>query len=367
MIRTKIALALTITALAGSALGQANASGAEDARKEKSDAVAQPWKDYQVENAALLYYRYWMIGQTLISEELTYQNDTAPGGRPTEEYAAALKAGQQTIRGYLKASRGEHVDWGIEYEEGIGAMLPHLGKLRHTARILSADAIRLLDEGEVEQAAERLAAIYRMGEQTSQDRVLISSLVGIAITSLANNQLEEFIVSEELTHEAREIILKSMDVIDLENPAGVRDSVLGERDIFLGWTVGRHTGPNAGAEFIAETLGTWAEFGADEPSPWHAKIALFDEAQLRDDIKKAERYYSDILSIWDLPDGGDRISQMNAFVDNGHYGVAGRLLLPAMGKIWESHQRIRREVTEVRELLEDAPVVKREDKDEDDD
>ncbi len=363
MTLAKIALTFSIAALAGSALGQPNARAAA---QPDGDAIGDPWSDYRVENAALLYYRYWMSGEATMTSAPNEEQNMEVDGRPSEVYIEILIAGQETIRGYLKASRIKHADWGVEYEEGFHALLPHLGKLRMTARVLTADALRLLDSGEVEPAAERIAALFRMGEQTSRDRVLISSLVGVAITALAIDQVEELVASEKLTAEARDTILDALNMIDLDNPANVRGAVLGERDIFLRWATRNYTGPTAGADFV-ELMYPVVEGTAAEPPQWTAIISEFNGDQLQADIKEAERYYDDILSIWDLPDAGDRIDQLALLIENGHYGVAGRMVLPSMSKIWDSAQRIRREITETRKLLEDAPVVVKEEQSEDED
>ncbi len=359
MIR-RITLALALAA------GTTLAQGPQASSDKRAEIQIEIPEAYRIDNAALLYYRYWMIGESQFPVGvMEHYNGAEPGWRPSEEFAKELENAQDTIKGYLKASRIPFANWAVEYDEGVMALLPHLAKLRHTARILTADARRLMELGEVEQAAERIAALYRMGEQTASDRVLISTLVGIAISSLANLQVEEIIATEELTEEAREIMLEAIEAIDLDNPAGVRDAVLGERDLFIGNLRQRYTGPTAGADFVREMFPMMG-VSPDAYEEIKARIAQFDEAALQADLDKANRYYEDILSIWDLADAGDRIEQMSGLIENGHYGITGRFMLPAMSRVWESSQKFSQSLTETRRLLESARVVRSEDDTKDD-
>lgn len=340
---------LALAMLAGTAPAQVNPASPNVSADESATDLAPT----SVENAALLYYRYWIMGGERIRTSMeNWSND--PGWRPDEEMSASLEQEQEMIQGFLKAATVERADWGIEYEAGIGALLPHLGKLRFSARILSADARRLLDAGDPDAAALRIAAIYRMCNHVREDRVLISALVGTALVSYAHKEVEEIIAADMLTAEGRDLILSAMESIPQDDIGGVRGAIVGERDIFLDWVRRTFTGPAAGARFVREV----GSLTSDDLKPVdRIALSLMNGDALDQDVDKASRYYDDITAIWDLPDALDRIQQLEEIVRNGHFGIVGKILLPAFGKAWESSNNARLELQRTIELVHNAKVI----------
>lgn len=343
--------ATLLAVLAGTTLAQDSLAPATPEQPDPESPHAAI--ETSVQNAALLYYRYWIMGGQWVRESMeNWSND--PGWRPDERMANSLAQEQEMIRGFLKAASVEHADWGIEYEAGIGAMLPHLGKLRYTARILSADARRLLDAGEPDAAVERIAAIYRMSNHVREDRVLISALVGTALVSYANNEVEEIIAAEKLTADGRDMLLSALESIPEDDIGGVRGAIMGERDIFLEWVKRTYTGPAAGAAFVREVASLTSD---DLKSLDAVALSLMNGDALAQDVDKAHRYYDDVTAIWDLPDALDRIQQLEEVIRNAHYGIVGKILLPSFSKAWESSNKARLDLRRTAELVRNAKVI----------
>ncbi len=81
-------------------------------------------------NAALVYSRAWqLLPDDLAKREINLDD---PTWVPNTELAQLLVARQSFIQCTLRAAAIENADWGIEYSQGLNALLPHLGKLRQT-------------------------------------------------------------------------------------------------------------------------------------------------------------------------------------------------------------------------------------------
>ncbi len=114
----------------------------------------------------------------------------------------------------------------------ISALLPHLGEMRHIARLLSAEALLAAQAGDGDRATECVMAIARIAEHVPEIPFLINDLVGIALLTLACD------TGSRLVHE-HEGVLSSEDLQHLAHVLAVhggggriRVSLDGERASF---------------------------------------------------------------------------------------------------------------------------------------
>lgn len=344
----RIALS-AIVAVTGLALAKSPAPAIAQPPSAESSLIT-PSPD---RNAALLYYRAWFVHQNALEEYRT--NDWSDAQNPDPALTAFLEHNQEFIADLVNAASYSNCDWEIEYEDGIGALLPHLGAMRNCARLLNADAYRLANLEEAAGAAERVAALYRMAAHQTNDRILISSLVSAAITSLANSTTETLIASGILTPAARDTILDAMDRFNPDDPFGVKQGIAGERDIFLAWIQKTYTGPGAGWRLVSETLPLLAGPADNDQDPY-LDLRMLTGDRLSEEAQKASKAYDDMIAIWDVPDAADRLEGVGLLVESGHYGRLARLLVPAASKANQSDHRIRAELQLTREHLEQAEV-----------
>jgi hypothetical protein len=80
-----------------------------------------------------------------------------------------------------------------ELGEGAGIMLPHLAKLRGAARLLAARAKIESESGNIDNALYHALICFRTAKSLSYEPILISSLVRIAIGSIAISTLQEIV------------------------------------------------------------------------------------------------------------------------------------------------------------------------------
>lgn len=150
-------------------------------------------------NAAVAYARAtrlmiqnteWNEHANQISQWLNLPLDQVP----VPEVKTLLAQYRLALDQFTKATLHEHCDWEIPIRrEGSAAMLPHLSEMRSAARLLVLDIRLSIREERLNDAIERLRAGLTVARHVGDDILLISGLVGVAITHQLMATIEEFI------------------------------------------------------------------------------------------------------------------------------------------------------------------------------
>lgn len=92
----------------------------------------------------------------------------------------------------VEATGSAPADFGVDYSQGLGTMIPHLGTTRELSRVLRADAARLLAAGNPDGAAKRTAAVLRLAAQVAKPaHTIIEMLVACALAQSAADFVTE--------------------------------------------------------------------------------------------------------------------------------------------------------------------------------
>lgn len=309
-------------------LGPALAQPAAPAQPGIPTPPPRPPKLTGKENAALLYYRAWDL---LSREDATAVGDTFENNAAyhlTPEQLKVLEANQKYVDLVLHAANTPACDWGIQYDQGWEALLPHLSKMRQTCRFLGADARRCLDAGKPADAAERIAAIARMSDQTRNDGILISALVGAAIASYGCSATDVAFELRSLTPDSARIILNAFREINQEDAFGSRSAILFEGWAVVDWPRTRFTGPAAGHDLRALMAATTE--GGQEPT--ESPLEKLDAEQLAVELEKSRPYFEEVTRLWDDPDAPAKLNALNDRVAKGDFGETAKVLVPAFGR-----------------------------------
>jgi hypothetical protein len=280
------------------------------------------------DNAAVAYlHAIELIRSSGHSEQLqsidwrSLEGKAAWQDMPEDFKAAFANIPQQAIRAFLRGSQMPCCEFYIARDEGIYAVLPHLGQIRAVARVVRLDARGQLAQGNVEAAAERVAALLRLSTQTGRDQLLISSLVGVAIAVLAHDEAQLILTGGRDTPEARRILQAAIEAIP-EDPFHFRPTIGSERDWMLVWMGCKFTGKDAGLKLMTELgeLGSgWAP--SNTPQEIVIGIAMLDEEGLRREIKLLEGYYTEVARVWDGPEAVARLEELNERATRGEFGM----------------------------------------------
>src|SRR5262245_60352256 len=189
-----------------------------------SDALSQPagprppdLKGKQ--NAALVYYRSWDSIDRAVFADVNENYKNEPGAKLSDRHLSALKSNQRFVESIMHAASLDECDWGVNFEEGPNALLPHLALLRGSCRFLGADVRRCLQENDINAATKRIVAVVQMSTQERSDRCLISSLVAVAINGYAISLTRNTMAEKSLTPQAAHVVLAAFKAMP-EDPFG---------------------------------------------------------------------------------------------------------------------------------------------------
>lgn len=211
-----------------------------------------------------------------------------------------------------RASRLDTCDFAIERELGPYALLPHLGRLRALARVLAADARRLEETAQPEPAARRIATIVRMSEHLAHDRVVISSLVGLACQRLALAEIERALDRGRLDDPARAILREALREIDPANPVGLREALAGDAEWLLDYIDAQ-----LDAGHTDSVNAVLRDLGLDD-------VQGLDDAQLRRYLDDARRFNHRAVDAWNDPDASAKLAALEQLVAAGAFGPVAK-------------------------------------------
>lgn len=282
-------------------------------------------------NMALEFWRVWQGMDWNVDSKLIGDNLKNASWTPDAELSAVLAGMQEgSIPRLLTACNGKPSDWGLDADQGIFELLPHLGRLRATGRILAADARRLMAAGKTDDAVARVVAILHLPRHLTRDQVLISTLVAQAISEIGMEEAKRILTMSQGGDAAKRAFLAAVADLDATDPYRFREAIAGERTVFIGWMKKTMLGPNGHAA-LEKSLETMGDVGSDKET---AKALLaMDQAALAADLEKADGAYDDILKVWDQPNFAEEVKVIATGIKNGKYGMVAKVFAPGLDKV----------------------------------
>jgi hypothetical protein len=293
-------------------------------------------------NASLDYYRAWMTMNPDLPGALDSSGDEHS---VAQGHVTLLLESAGDIEALLQASRIGGADWAVNIEDGPGAAMPHLGKMRGSAKAIAADAIRCADAGDRAGAAERVAALYNMSGHVTGDRLLISSLVGMAIANLGNELSVQFIEQGVFGQAEAMIVLEGIHRLDERDPCGIHRAIVGEWRIISEYVLTHADGDDAGAWLIGQFQ------AAGDTAPGRA-IRRMDQSALLGELGGFSQYHGVVLAAWARGDA-DGLKQAEQKLTAGAYGSLAELVGGSYTRAFASTQRFDSELADLVERLEE--------------
>ena len=293
------------------------------------------------DNAALEYYKAWAT----LNQELQLTLLTGDALSLTEGGADLLGSEQESIDMLMRASQGGIADWGIDLAQGPGTLVPHLGSMRASAKVITADALRCIEEGDKDGAAARAAGVFRMSRQTSEDEILISSLVGMAIGNLGVTLTDHLIESGALDARGARVVLAAIGDIEEPDRYGLRDSIMGEWRMMSEFMIKNAPERGAGKWLMEQTM-----FAEDPPAA--KKIVGMNRSELMRELGGFAAYHADLLSAWDARDK-EKLNDAEQRVQSGAYGALTELLGVTMTRSFDSETESRAKLDALIKRLEE--------------
>ena len=135
------------------------------AAAHRSPAAAQPVevKPEPSANAALQYWQAFAVMPALDKgqEKILAEWATVPLDAAVRKLVESSRMSVEYLR---RGARMRHCDWGLDYNDGVGLLLPHLGKARDLARLAALHARLEFERGNRGAGVEVVANINRAAE-----------------------------------------------------------------------------------------------------------------------------------------------------------------------------------------------------------
>jgi hypothetical protein len=110
-----------------------------------------------------------------------------------EDLGRELAAAKNDIDSFQNLTNHPVLDFSLDYEKGFDLLLPYLASLKRSAQWLSTSALYNLHEGDPKSACADVHIMLAIAKGDSDECVLISQLVRIAITAIGANATWEIL------------------------------------------------------------------------------------------------------------------------------------------------------------------------------
>jgi hypothetical protein len=213
-------LAVLPCALALLLPGQAPAQG--------PDAPPKPTK-----NAALKYWQAFVLVPRLSEAQVKVLYEE--GNLKDPEVPKLLDACKDALHCLHLGARLPQCDWGLNYEEGPGSLMPHISKARELINLAVLRACYRCEQGKYQEAVDDALDGLALARHIGTDGLLISLIVQYAVE--VRVQTEFAVYLPRLDAAALQKLAAGLDALP---PGGtLRKGLKSEKEIAYQWLVGR--------------------------------------------------------------------------------------------------------------------------------
>jgi hypothetical protein len=157
-------------------------------------------KSKLAENAAL---QYWLAFSQLPAldkdaENLTTQWKSAKMDDPA--VARLLGDSRTTLMFLGRATKLSRCDWGLDYNDGVSLLMPHLSRSRDAARLAALDARRAFERHDWQAGWNDALAIIALGRNVSSDPIMIGLVVGSNLESMAIDAVAPYVLDARVSY-----------------------------------------------------------------------------------------------------------------------------------------------------------------------
>ena len=193
-------------------------------------------------NAALVYWQAFALLPDVDAKERSPLDDWKKAAID-EATRKLLKQADGALRLLYKAAAIDACDWGVDWSDGPGTLLPHLGKARRLAKLAMLRGRVRLSDGKTDAALADIAAALWLSRHVGRNGVLVEMLVQFAIEGDALGMLSAQL--PKLTARQKKALAGQID--RLGAGTDLSQAILAEKGGIVDWMIGqaRTAGPNA--------------------------------------------------------------------------------------------------------------------------
>ncbi|MEX2171297.1 MAG: hypothetical protein WD851_18400 [Pirellulales bacterium] len=177
------------------------------------------------DNAALQYWKAFAFLPTLDAdqEKLIAEWQTAPLDAKVDDL---LSASQNSLMFLHRGAKMKNCDWGLDDQDGISTLLPHLAKARTLALIAALDARRAFERDNAKAAREDAVSIMALARHVGRDPIMICFLVRYNLEGLVVDLVAPHVPDLKMPYSEAVAMLEAMP-----RAATLQESVLHEKKI----------------------------------------------------------------------------------------------------------------------------------------
>jgi hypothetical protein len=183
-------------------------------------------------NAALQYWQAFSFLPTLdaAGEKALAESGTIAITDPAVE--KLLGSSHQSLMFLYRAAPLKQCDWGLDYNDGISMLMPHLAKSRDLARLAALDARRAFENRNWKAGRRDMASMFVLARHVGRDPVMIALLVRLGIEGMAVDTVAPYVPDIKASHSEAVAMFEAM-------PPAVTlvQSIQFEKKWFAGWIV----------------------------------------------------------------------------------------------------------------------------------
>lgn len=298
-------------------------------------------------NAAYWYQRAIEKLETLSEDDRDTIVNYMYGEVPAPELRGALQRAEPVLALVQRGAAQQYSDFGLDLSQGIGLMLPHLGQLRQCTKMMATAAYVKMHDGDGMGAARELGSLYNLGQHMSDDRIIISSLVGQAIFMHSDRAVQDGIDRGTFDAAASAELYKAIERFDVKDPFGYVEDMFGEQELMISTLEQYFNIPDLTKDTVQKLVG----------ESTHAEAAFEEIKQegLDSAIEKIDAVMNEVTEIFMIDDESEankRITEFELKVEAGEFGAMALLLMPAYSKIHERLLMARTQIADRRAMLE---------------
>lgn len=302
-----------------------------------SEVFGQAPRPKNYNNAAIWYLRaydrYRSISVTQDEWEALWAYQSNPSRGPSDAVRQTVSRLQPALAIALRGVQQPMSDFQLDFSQGPFTQYDQFTKMRAVVQLMGDDCLIRLSDGDAGGAASRLAAMYRMADHAGDGDIIVGSLVGTAMMSLAERHVQSALEQGAIGPLEAGTLARTLKAIDSNDPFNYLKAVAHDRQINTKWMMDRYIG-EGGKDRLAEDmqalplLKDWAQF-SDRP-----------QAELDSAVQAADSVMGRIVTAFansDPEKAKAELAKISAEIKNGDHGPLAANLLADFPRLYQEH------------------------------
>lgn len=259
-----------------------------------------------------------------------YEQD--PAAVPPQAVREVLLRVQPALSAVRRGARQDYSDFHLDYARGFDLTMPHLARLRDIGRLMSAEAMVRLHDGDATRCADGIASLNRLAGHVAADDIIISSLIAQAISSGADRVVQAGLDRGAFGPVESARVRASLEYVGADDPFGYAEAIGSERDLMIDWLRRKYAQGEDRARMLDE-LSLDAGPGVEL-----AGLTLMDQSRFERALDQADEVIRRIETIFSMEDQVEarlELDQLNAEIERGRHGALSMLLAPNYENLYD--------------------------------